>query len=103
MKAADTKVIKGIKEFLEDFVPKYEEFCFSTVNSLKSKDQERGNFDFSLSVESYEFPDVFDKEDYLKLLKKKFEVKFEKKVRYFQINWSYSEESCCISFVVKFL
>jgi hypothetical protein len=102
MEAADTKVIKGIKEFLEDFVSKYEEFCFSTADTLKSKDQERGDLAFSLNVKPYEFPDVFDEEGYLKSLKKKFEEQLGKKVRYFQISWSYTEDSCCILFVIKF-
>lgn len=102
MKAADTKVIKGVKEFLDSFVSEYEDFSFSTTDTLKSKDQERGNFDFSLIVKSDNFPDVFDKEDYLKSLKKVFEIQFEKKVRYFQVDWSFTAVICCISFVIKF-
>lgn len=109
MKVADTKTIKAVKQFLSRIAPKsdgpcyYSGFGFSTNNTLKSKDQKTGSLNFFITVSPDEFPDIFDKDDYLKLIKKILEDQFKKDVRYLNINWSYtaSDKKVCCIFDVK--
>ena len=106
MKVADTKTIKRVEGFLSEVAPSYSNLGFSTNCTLKSKDQEKGSLNFNIVVKPDDFPDIFDKDDYLKLLKKMLQDRFEKEVRYLNVNWSYVDSGkksscCCISFDVK--
>ena len=105
MKVADTKIIKAIKEFLSEIAPKYSEFGFSTDDVLKSKGQEKGQLNFSITVLPDAFPDIFDEDNYLKPVKKILHKHLKKDIRYLRIYWAYTDsnkEVCCsISFDVK--
>lgn len=108
MKVADIKVIKAVKGFLSEIAPKYSDFGFSTTDTLKSKDQEKGSLNFSIAVPSDGFPDILNEDDYLIRIKQILQELLEKDIRYLNVDWSYADsdkdntkELCCISFDVK--
>jgi len=104
MKVADVKIVKAIKEFLSEIAPKRRESELSTEGTLKSKEQEKGSLNFNFVVPSDEFPDIFDEDDYLKIIKKMLKEHLKKDVRYLKINWLYADSdkgTCYIHFEVK--
>ena len=112
MKAADTKIIKGVKEFLSDILPDVKDspidFGFGTGNVLKGKNQEKISFSFNITVASDNFPGILDEEEYLKKVKKGLSKRIGKEIRYLRVDWTFqdnvavkSEDPCCISFEVK--
>lgn len=109
MKVADTKIIKGIKEFLSEILSDVSvDFNFWADDVIKGKNLEKGSFGFNLVVAPDNLPDIFDEEEYLKKIKSKLDKQIGKEIRYLKVHWSFqddvavkSEQRCCISFEVK--
>lgn len=110
MKAADTKIIKGVREFISDILPKVKisDFGFWAEDVTKSKDQKKSSFGFNFAVAPGNFPGIFNEEDYLKKIKSGLGKRIGKKIRYLKIHWSFQDDvaveymqPCCISFDIK--
>lgn len=103
MKAADTKILKGLLSVLDQICPESSDkrfparknTSFSLVGVIKNKNQEGFQFTLSFEVELDKFPEIFNRDTYLKEIKDMIQKQLKKDVRYLSISWSYCDDSCC--------